>query len=301
MDKCDVCIVGAGPAGLSAGINAASEGLKTIILERSSYTGGQASGSSRIENVLGFGLGMTGASMGKIAETQYRAFGGGISLNTSVAALRHDMGKNRVIINEAIEARVVVLALGVTAFKPAELEPYDTNVHCGVNVLDMPLKSKTSVAIIGGGNSAGQAAMYFSSLGHSVVIHVRRPLRETMSEYLISRLRATRNVRVSVAPEIVISSYDGHVTHVNGRSASEVFVFTGAKPQTDWLNTTGILRDQHGFIMTGAEIAQEPLFTSIKGVLAVGDARHASIKRVAVAAGEGAAAVHYIHKYLRGG
>lgn len=300
METCDVCIIGSGPAGLSAGINAASEGLKTVIIEKNDYTGGQAAGSSRIENVFAFGLGMAGASMAKIAETQFTAFGGHIMLNTNVSSIKFQRSNRTVLINGALEAKTVVLALGVTAFKPAEFETFDENVYCGVNILETHVAPKSRIAIVGGGNSAGQAAAYFGALGHSVIIYARRPLSLTMSAYLINRLRGMRNVRLSITQELhaVASTNSLRVVEINGRQTDEVFVFTGAKPTTDWLSDVGIARDPQGFILTGVEAGVGALQTSIKGVFAVGDARHASVKRVAVAAGEGAAAVHYIHQYL---
>ncbi len=321
----DLIVIGGGPAGLGAAVYGASEGLRTVIVERKA-TGGQAGTSSRIENYLGFPDGVSGAQLTDRARRQALKFGAEVLTTRDVVGLEA-RGSARVVLfgdGTEIAAHSVVLASGVTyraleATGIAELA--GRGVYYGSAATEAPECKGEHVYIVGGANSAGQAAVFFSKHAAEVTILVRgESLEASMSHYLIEQLAAIGNVHVRTRTTVVEAHGDEHLEQLtlceNGSTTEKVptghlFIFIGAAPRTDWLGNE-ILRDDHGFVRTGpdllAEGGQPPgwpldrdphyLESSVPGVFVAGDVRAASVKRVASAVGEGAMAVTLVHRYL---
>lgn len=317
----DVIVIGAGPAGLSAAVYASSEGLRTLVVEGLSI-GGQAGSSSLIRNYLGFARGVTGAELAQRAYQQAWIFGTTFLFMRQASALRAQGDRFLVTIPEVAEvsARAVVLATGVSYRQlgiPALEEFAGAGVFYGSSPAEAQMLTGEDVFVVGGGNSAGQAAMHLSKYAAHVTILVRGPgLAETMSSYLINEIAAAPNIVVRTNTEIVDGGGEQRLQWLRLRdrqtgateevSAAAVFVLIGARPHTDWLPES-IARDKLGLVLTDADIPRERLSsgrspamfeTSLPGVFAVGDVRHGSVKRVASSVGEGSVVVSQIHAYL---
>jgi thioredoxin reductase (NADPH) len=307
-EEVDLAIVGAGPAGLGAAVYGASEGLGTFVID-SSGLGGQAGTSRRIENYLGFPAGITGNELTSRAVTQARKFDA--QLATPFRALSLEPGDERHLLHleedHVIAARAVVLATGAQYRRlPVEnLSDYEgISVFYAAGPPEAQLTGASRVAVVGGGNSAGQAAVWLARGGALVtLLHRRADLRETMSEYL---LRELERYGVAVRDQSEIAALHGSdgqleaVTLKDGEHLpfSFLFLFLGALPCTEWLGDT-LARDDHGFILTGTEVGADYLLgTSVPGVFAAGDVRSGSTKRCATAVGEGAMAVQLVHAHL---
>jgi thioredoxin reductase (NADPH) len=324
-DFYDVVIVGAGPAGLGAAVYAGSEGLRTVLVERQA-TGGQAGQSSRIENYLGFPDGISGAQLTERARRQAVKFGGEFITAREVVALTTN-GSTKVLRfsdGTEIATHTVVLATGVR-YKDLPARGVDQFVGRGVYYGSAASEAidctGDEVFIVGGANSAGQAAMYFSRYARSVHLVARAgSLDSGMSRYLVDRIADTPNIHVHACTEVIdvagmdrldeVTLRDNSAGAVRTYPTHWLFVFIGAAPGTDWLDGL-VERDERGFLMTGADLfrddrrvpwplEREPylLETSVPGIFAVGDVRRGSVKRVASAVGEGAMAVSLIHRYL---
>ncbi|HXZ80606.1 MAG TPA: FAD-dependent oxidoreductase [Terriglobales bacterium] len=326
VDFYDLIIIGGGPAGLAAAVYGASEGLKTVIVEREA-PGGQAGLSSRIENYLGFPTGLSGSDLARRAVIQARRFGVEILSPQEAIGLRID-GPYRILKlsdSSEISCHALVLAMGLQWRKldvPGADRLQGAGLYYGAGTTEaMSCKGET-VYIVGGANSAGQAAMGFSKYAGRVVMLVRgTSLAQTMSQYLIDQIKDTPNIHVS---------YDSSVVEVHGEKrleeisilcsktgaiervpASGLFIFIGAMPRTDWLGDL-VERDDHGFILAGPQLVRDGkrprgwtldrdpflMETNIPGVLVVGDVRQGSVKRVASAVGQGSIAVQFVHQYL---
>jgi thioredoxin reductase (NADPH) len=326
----DVLVVGAGPAGLATAVYAASEGLSVMIVENRAF-GGQAGASARIENYLGFPTGITGRALSGRAFVQAQKFGAEVAVPATAARLLCDQLPLRLTLSDGSElkARSVVLACGARYRKPnlPDLEKYE---GCGVYYWASPIEAKLcagdEVALVGGGNSAGQAAVFLAAHAKHVHMMIRGPsLAASMSSYLIERIAATPNITLHTHTSLTGLEGDGNcLTGVHYRckdgdeqycDARRVFLFIGADPNTEWLEDCGVQVDQHGFIMTGTSVMMARcrvtgqmlntdgslhghLETTVAGVFAIGDVRAGSTKRVAAAVGEGAAVVAQLHAYL---
>jgi thioredoxin reductase (NADPH) len=327
-DFYDLVVVGAGPAGLGAAVYGASEGLRTVLVEQRA-TGGQAGQSSRIENYLGFPDGVSGAQLTERARRQALKFGAELLSTREVVGLEA-AGATRLLRfadGTAIAAHTVVLATGV-AYRmleaPGVAELTGLGVYYGSAATEAPNCSGEEVYIVGGANSAGQAAVYFSRYAASVHILIRGDdLGRSMSQYLIDQIEKIENIRLHARTEVVGAQGDGHLERLvlcDGRTgqsrtvdAAALFIFIGAQPRTDWLGEA-IARDPRGFVLTGPDLVSEGrrpsgwtpprdpyhLESSLPGVFAAGDVRAESLKRVASAVGEGAGAVALVHRYLAG-
>jgi thioredoxin reductase len=312
----DVAIVGAGPAGLAASVYAASEGLSVVVLDERA-TGGQAGASARIENYLGFPTGISGRALAGRALTQALKFGVEVAVPLSVerldCAATHGAGDplRLVLANGAtVQARSIIVASGARYRRPTidNLATFDGE---GVSYWASPIEAKLCegecIALVGGGNSAGQAVVFLAAKVKHVDLVVRRDLRETMSRYLIDRIAALPNVTIHVGSEVVGLEGDrttGLTAAIfQDRRSGEtkrcalrhLFLFIGADPNAGWLDGC-VETDDKGFIVTGGSAL--PLQTSLPGVFAIGDVRAGSTKRVAAAVGEGAAVVSQIHTLL---
>jgi thioredoxin reductase (NADPH) len=318
----DVVVVGAGPGGLAAAVYAASEGLRTLVVERESI-GGQAGSSSLIRNYLGFSRGVTGAELAQRAYQQAWIFGTRFVLMREAASLRSEGGAHVIAISDGgeVTARAVVLATGVSYRRlgaPGLEELTGSGVYYGASVAEASGLAGEDVFVVGGGNSAGQAAMHLARFARSVTMLVRGPsLATTMSRYLIDEIGAAANVEVRPGTEVVGAAGDGHLERVTIRSradgeesevaAAALFVLIGARPHTEWLPAR-IERDEHGYVQTGPLVhpydrwplarPPQPFETSVPGVFAVGDARNRSVKRVASAVGEGSVVIQQVHQHL---
>lgn len=316
----DVAIVGAGPAGLAAAVYAASEGLRTLVVERESI-GGQAGSSSLIRNYLGFSRGVSGAELAQRAYQQAWVFGARFLLMHEAAALEpgHDRHRLRTAAGDEITARTVVLATGVTYRRlpvPALDALVGAGVYYGASVSEAHALRGARAFVVGGGNSAGQAAMHLARYAERVTIVVRgASLASSMSRYLIDEIEAAPNVDVRTHAQVVDGGGDGRLAWLTLRDgttgaetreeATALFVLIGAVPHTDWL-PGAIPRDRWGYVLTGADLgdawslprAPATLETGAPGVFAVGDVRHRSVKRVASAVGEGAVVVQHVHEHL---
>jgi len=321
----DLCIVGAGPAGLAAAVYAASEGLSTVVVEREA-PGGQAGQSASIENYLGFPKGLTGSDLAHRALAQASRFGAEMVVARDVVGFEARGPARAVVLDGSggIEARALVVATGVSYRRlPAEgtTELTGRGVYYGVNAGDASQCAGDDVYIVGAANSAGQAALNLARYAKRVVMVVRAPtLEATMSRYLIERIVATSTIEVRFGVEVTAARGDGHLEMlsltdsktggVEDVAASWLFIFIGASPRTEWLGDH-VLRDENGFVVTGHDLlasegarrwplARPPLAleTSVPGVFAAGDVRLDSMKRVASAVGEGAMAVYSVHRYL---
>ncbi|WP_395397735.1 FAD-dependent oxidoreductase [Novosphingobium sp. BL-8A] len=307
----DVAIVGAGPAGLAAAVYAASEGLSVIVLDERS-TGGQAGASARIENYLGFPTGISGRALAGRAFSQALKFGAEVGVPLRVERLDCANGQLRLELagGQRLQARSIVVASGASYRRPniPNLAEFEGN---GVSYWASPIEARLcageEIALVGGGNSAGQAIAFLAPQVERLHLVVRRPLAETMSRYLIDRIAALPNVEIYAGSEVValdgcartgISSAsfrnmsDGSVAAIPVR---HLFLFIGATPNAGWLDER-VDRDDNGFVITGA--GAFPLETTVPGVFAIGDVRAGSTKRVAAAVGEGAAVVAQIHAML---
>jgi thioredoxin reductase (NADPH) len=326
----DLAIYGAGPAGLSAAVYGASDGLKTVVIERSAV-GGQAGTSPKIENYLGFPGGISGADLAERAREQAVRFGAEILLNREGVRGEFMPGKGigHLADGTKIVARASVCATGVEYRRlglPNEERFFGAGVYYGAGASEAMLCGRQHVFIVGGGNSAGQAALHFCRYTDKVTIVAREDsLKHFMSEYLIERLRATPQLEVLLNTEVIALHGDEilrAITLRNNRTGAEwraetswLFLCLGGVPQTQWAAEVGIVRDSGGYLVTGADLKSGvgwsgnwtldrepyPMETNIPGVFAAGDVRHGSIKRFASAVGEGAMAVAYIHRYLMKG
>jgi thioredoxin reductase (NADPH) len=316
----DVAIVGAGPAGLAAAVYAGSEGLSVLVLDCRAF-GGQAGASARIENYLGFPTGITGMALMARAYNQAQKFGVEMAVPDEVAGLQaeDDFAPRRLILrlsnNERVSARSLVIASGARYRRLSipNLEGFEgASVHYWASPLEAKLCAGQEVALVGGGNSAGQAAVYLANQAAKVLLLVRGDdLAASMSRYLVDRIRGLTNVEVLTRTSVTgLEGHDGMLEAIRwrrGASGEEVrrpiqhlFLFIGAEPNTDWLAGSGIALDAKGFVLTGADTSKKlrPLETSREGVFAIGDVRSGSIKRVAAAVGEGAQVVATLHAHL---
>jgi len=316
----DVAIVGAGPAGLAAAVYAGSEGLSVLVLDCRAF-GGQAGASARIENYLGFPTGITGMALMARAYNQAQKFGVEMAVPDEVAGLEaeDDFAPRRLILrlsnNERVSARSLVIASGARYRRLSipNLEGFEgASVHYWASPLEAKLCAGQEVALVGGGNSAGQAAVYLANQAAKVLLLVRGDdLAASMSRYLVDRIRGLTNVEVLARTSVTgLEGRDGMLEAIRwrrGASGEEVrrpiqhlFLFIGAEPNTDWLAESGVALDAKGFVLTGADTREKlrPLETSREGVFAIGDVRSGSIKRVAAAVGEGAQVVAALHAYL---
>ncbi len=307
-EEVDLLVVGIGPAGLGAAVYGASEGLRTMALD-STALGGQAGFSRRIENYLGFPAGITGSELTSRAVTQARKFNAQLATPYRAVSLEPDGDGHVVRLKEGqeIAARTVLLATGAQ-YRPLPVkgvgEFEGTSVFYSAGPAEAQLVPERRVAVVGGGNSAGQAAVWLVRNGaHVTLLHRRQDLRETMSDYLVREVE-DHAVLVRGSCEITaVHGADGQleaVTLANGERipVSFLFLFLGAEPHTDWLGDA-VKRDESGFILTGAAAGAETLLeTSVPGVFAAGDARSGSAKRVAAAVGEGAMAIQLVHAWL---
>jgi thioredoxin reductase (NADPH) len=319
----DLAVVGAGPAGLAAAVYGASEGLRTVVLEQTA-PGGQAGSSMRIENYLGFPTGLTGSELAGRAALQANKFGAHLSVPTPVTRLEFEKAYPilRLDGGEAVVAKCLLIASGAE-YRRLEAEGgprYEgTGVYYAATPNEAQLCRGAQVVLVGGGNSAGQAAVFLAEQARKVLLVIRGDdLYKGMSSYLARRIEQTANIELLCNTTIRRMRGDGHLTAVeivNSRTGEErtvetpaVFSFLGAVPRTDWLPPE-IERDAKGFVRTGPALAKSPhwtarrqpflLETSRPGVFAAGDVRADSVKRVASAVGEGAMAVQFVHEYLK--
>jgi thioredoxin reductase (NADPH) len=311
----DVVVIGAGPAGLATSVYAASEGLSVLTIDCRSF-GGQAGASARIENYLGFPTGISGMALMGRAFSQAQKFGVEIAIPDEAVKLECGNEPCRVELKtgERVQARTIVLATGARYRRLGveRLEQFEgTSVHYWASPLEADLCAGREVALVGGGNSAGQATVFLAGRAQRVTLIARRPLEQTMSQYLIERIRAQPNIDVVIGCEVAALEGDGNelrsVRWRDRQTGTEkvreiryLFSFIGAEPNTDWLRSSGIRLDERGFILTDEEIGDGrlPLETSRRGVFAAGDVRACSVKRVAASVGDGAQVVAAIHKYL---
>ncbi|MFI5697061.1 FAD-dependent oxidoreductase [Kribbella sp. NPDC051586] len=322
-DFYDLVVVGGGPAGLGAAVYGASEGLRTVLVEQLA-TGGQAGQSSRIENYLGFPDGVSGAQLTDRARRQAVRFGAELLTTRQVVGLEKlgNARQLRFADGSEISAHSVILATGVsyrTLQAPGVDDLFGRGIYYGSATTEGPACAGEEVYIIGGANSAGQAAVYFSRYSRRVHMLVRGPsLTATMSSYLIDQIEGIDNIEVHTCTQVVScmgSEHLEHLTLLNSETGEKrevdtewMFVFIGAAPRTDWL-PGDLLRDDRGFVLTGPDLPGRPpgwplerepyhLETSMPGVFAAGDVRAESVKRVASAVGDGAMAVTLVHRYL---
>ena len=316
----DVAIVGSGPAGLAAAVYAASEGLSAIVLDCRAF-GGQAGASARIENYLGFPTGITGLALMARAYNQAQKFGAEMAIPEEVSCVHEDMSgstRNYVLTlkgDQTIKARTVVVASGAEyrRLDVANLSEFEgAHVHYWASPLEAQLSAGQEVALVGAGNSAGQAAVYLSSHAAKVWMIVRgKNLEATMSRYLCDRIAAQPNIEVLTQTEVVaLSGGNGMLEKVswrdrrNGaeqtRDIRHLFLLIGAAPNTDWLALSDVRRDEKNFICAEpfASPGGFPFQTNRPGIFAIGDVRSGSVKRVAASVGEGAQVVAAIHAYL---
>jgi thioredoxin reductase (NADPH) len=316
----DVAIVGGGPAGLAAAVYGASEGLHTIVVEREA-PGGQAGTSSRIENYLGFPSGISGDELASRALQQARRLGAEILVTRSVAGL--DPTSREILLDgdDVVKARTVILATGVT-WRRLAIEGFDRligkGVYYGAARSEVSATHGQDVFLVGAGNSAGQAALYFSNHARKVTILVRGDtVEKSMSHYLVEQLRGRSNIALQLGSEIDAVHGDTHLTAISVRNSANskmsrhdcggVFIFIGADAETEWL-PADIERDARGYVLTGDDLRKagrwphrrDPylLETSAPGIFACGDVRLSPIKRVASAVGEGSMAIAFVHQYL---
>jgi thioredoxin reductase (NADPH) len=314
----DVLVVGAGPAGLATAVYAASEGLSVMVLDGRAY-GGQAGASARIENFLGFPTGISGRALAGRAYVQAIKFGAEIAIPAPATRLLCIERPLKVELEDGtcLRARTVVLAAGARYRKPdlPDLGRYEgRGVFYWASPVEAGLCRGQPVLLVGGGNSAGQAAVFLAAHASSVHLLVRGPgLEATMSSYLIERIAATPNIVLHTHIELAgLEGDEGGLNKVHCRKRQDgtplafetrhLFLFIGADPNSDWLRECGVALDDKGFVLTGLDAGRDhhprALETSVDGVFAVGDLRAGSTKRVAAAAGEGAAVVAQIHAYL---
>jgi thioredoxin reductase (NADPH) len=311
----DVAIVGTGPAGLATAVYAASEGLSVLALDCRSF-GGQAGASARIENYLGFPTGISGMALMGRAYSQAQKFGVEMAIPDEAVRLHcgSDPCRLELANGEMVQARSVVIATGARyrRLDVDRLHEFEgSSVHYWASPLELDLCADSKVALVGGGNSAGQATVFLASRAEKVTLIARRPLSRTMSQYLVERIESLPNVDVVIGAEVAgLEGDEGKLSAITvrdrasgeeqRRQVTHLFSFIGAEPNTDWLDGTGIKLDGRGFVHTGSEAGDDryPLGTSRRGIFAVGDVRSGSVKRVAAAVGDGAQVVAAIHLYL---
>jgi thioredoxin reductase (NADPH) len=327
-DFYDLVVIGGGPAGLGSAVYGASEGLRTVLLERTA-TGGQAGQSSRIENYLGFPDGVSGAQLTERARRQAVKFGAELLTTRDVVALEVNGSARTVRFEDgsSIDAHTVILAMGV-AYRQLAAPGLDRLIGCGVYygsaLTEAANCAGVDVYVVGGANSAGQAAAYLARGAQSVTLLVRgSSLQDSMSYYLVEQLAQIERITVRTCTEVVEAHGEEHLEKLTLRNnatgetetieAGYLFVFVGAAPRTDWLDDV-VIRDPRGFVVAGPDLSVDganppgwildrPPFhleTSVPGVFAAGDVRAESAKRVASAVGEGAMAVMLVHRYLEG-
>lgn len=321
----DVVVIGAGPAGLAASVYAASEGLRTLVIEKSA-PGGQAGSSSKIENYLGFPIGISGQELATRSIAQAQKFGAQIMVAQSVVHIDTSRRPYKVVLESGLKfsTRAIVIATGA---QYARLPVEDAEVFTGRGIyynathMEAQLCDAEETIVVGGGNSAGQAAVYLSQTSSRVHLLVRSDkLSESMSQYLVGRIEVNPRIEIHYRTRITCLGGGGHLERVEWRNDAtaetssnairHVFVMAGASPRTDWLEDSLAL-DGKGFILTGSDLNCDPnsgqwslvrspmlLETSVAGVFAVGDSRAGSVKRVASAVGEGSMAVHLVHRFL---
>jgi thioredoxin reductase (NADPH) len=323
----DVAIVGAGPAGLAAAVYAASEGLDSVVIE-SEFPGGQAGASSKIENYMGFPTGISGQELASRAVLQAEKFGAQMMVGEKVVRIRCDQRPYRLTLENGalIETRSIVIATGAQYNKPKVegLERFEgQGIYYAATFMEAQLCAGEEIVVVGGGNSAGQAAVFLAQTVQKVYMLVRgKELSETMSRYLIQRIVENPGIELHLETEIVGVAGDAHLERVTWRDRARgeesvhdirhVFVMAGASPRTDWLRECLAL-DRQGFVITGRDLdpvlatapvkwplsrPPEMLETSLPAVYAVGDIRSGNVKRVASAVGEGSISIHLVHEAL---
>jgi len=315
----DVAIVGAGPAGLAAAVYAASEGLSVLVLDCRSF-GGQAGASARIENYLGFPTGITGLALMARAYNQALKFGAEMAIPSEALSVHAGAETSAGIFHlklsddERVRTRAVVIASGARyrRLQVEGLEAFEgSTVHYWASPLEAKLCAGQEVALVGAGNSAGQATVFLASHAAKVWLLIRgEDLGASMSRYLVDRIKGLPNVELVTQAEVTsLEGRDGHLEAIRWRdrnsgtevrrSVGHLFLFIGADPNSDWLRGSGTTTDDKGFILTGAAASSgEPLGTSQLGIFAIGDVRSGSIKRVAAAVGEGAQVAAALHNYF---
>jgi thioredoxin reductase (NADPH) len=323
----DLSIYGAGPAGLSAAVYAASEGLRVVLIERHAV-GGQAGSSSMIENYMGFPQGISGGDLAERARQQAVKFG--CELLMMREGIKAEFRNSRIYVDMAdgtkMVARANICATGVEWRRlglPDESRLLGAGLYYGAGASEAPMCRNEHVYVVGGGNSAGQAVMHLAEHAARVTMLVRGPdLASSLSTYLIDRIRSTQNVDVRFNAEVIgldgddvlhtVELMDMDIGAKDRVETKRLFVCIGGVPHTEWAKDTGIIRDRHGFLLTGPDLRHEgrlpeqwplersPFFleTSVPGSFAAGDVRYSSVKRVASAVGEGAMAVTFAHQFL---
>ena len=325
----DVAIVGAGPAGLATAVYAASEGLSVIVFDRLAF-GGQAGASARIENYLGFPTGISGHELAARAYVQAQKFGAGFAIPEEIVNLACDERPLALGLGDGgrVQAKAVVVAAGAR-YRRLDIANFNEFEGRGIWYWASPIEARMcrsdEAVVVGGGNSAGQAAVFLSGFAKTIWMLVRGPsLAESMSRYLIERIEATDNIKLHFNTEVTAlgGSPNGWLDRVRWKNRTteeeterrirNLFLFIGADPATDWLRNCGVTLDAKGFVQTGADVApgkscandrpeaRLPLESSVRGVFAVGDVRSGSVKRVGGAIGEGAAVVAELHSFLAG-
>lgn len=322
----DLIVIGGGPAGLATAVYGASEGLRTILVE-SEATGGQAGTSSLIENYLGFPNGLTGADLAQRATMQARRFGAEIITGLGVSALRREDPYRVVVLSDNTEltAYSVVITTGMAA-RMLEVEGIEAfhgvGVYYGAAMTEAARYKDKDICIVGGANSAGQGALFFSRYARHVTMLIRRDLDAQMSRYLIDRIHATPNIEVVAGVEVIGVAGETSLSSVTVKKAdtgdlrtipcSGMFIFIGVRPHSDCFKEV-LERDEAGFVLTAADLPRqygrprgwslerEPFMfeTNIPGVFAAGDVRSGANRRVAMAVGEGSAAIYSVHRYLK--
>jgi thioredoxin reductase (NADPH) len=317
----DTMIIGGGPAGLAAAVYSASEGLRTIVVEREA-PGGQAGTSSRIENYLGFPNGVSGDELASRALQQARRLGAEILVTRSVRSI--DPATREVVLDggEVVRTRTVILATGVS-WRRLAIDGFDRligkGIYYGAARSDAGAANGLDLHLIGGGNSAGQAALYFANHARNVTLVVRGDaLEKSMSRYLIEQLRTKSNIAVLLRSQVTAALGESHLSTIDIRDDADqsvrradcdgLFVFIGADAETEWV-PEAIARDRRGYVLTGDDVLKagrwsgprDPylLETSVPGVFACGDVRLSPVKRVAAAVGEGSMAIAFVHQYLQ--
>ncbi|TPW26952.1 cyclic nucleotide-binding domain-containing protein [Martelella alba] len=311
----DVAVVGAGPSGLATAVYATSEGLRTVVLETLA-PGGQAGTSSKIENYLGFPTGVSGMALAGRAHIQAQKFGALLCVSRSVVALDCEASPFRLTLEDgqAVQARAVVIATGAR-YRRLDVPDYDRfegqGIHYAATAMEAQICREQDVVVVGGGNSAGQAAIYLSSTARHVHMLLRSGLSRTMSDYLVQRIESSPRISTYEKSEIEALRGRDVLQGVSWRgglsrrqihlSTGNIFVMIGARPNTDWLQGC-IDLDERGFVKTGETPADGlpalPFAASRSGIFAIGDVRSGSIKRVASAVGEGSVVVSSVHQYL---
>jgi thioredoxin reductase (NADPH) len=312
----DVVVAGAGPAGLAAAVYAASEGLSTIVVEGVA-PGGQAGTSSKIENYLGFPTGISGQALAGRAQAQAQKFGARLAISRQAAGIDCSVQPYRLFLDDgqSLQARAVIVATGAR-YRKLDVPGYEqfegAGIHYACTAMEGQLCKESEVVVVGGGNSAGQAAVFLSRIASHVHVLVRSSgLAATMSDYLVQRILLSSSITLHTHSEIVGLGGEGRLSEVTWqqretgelttRPVNNVFVMIGAEPNTDWLKDCLAL-DHKGFVLTGrcaqGHLLESPYATTKPGIFAVGDVRSGSVKRVASSVGEGSVVVQAVHRYL---